>query len=104
MRKPIGVQEALVTPEQPNKGMSMRYFILLFGFLSLFAQSFSQEEVKLKELQETKQMKYDFTFSEGIKLKMLGNLVEAGKHFTKCTELMPQKPASLQNQELLPVQ
>ncbi|MCD6345884.1 MAG: hypothetical protein J7L96_00545, partial [Bacteroidales bacterium] len=38
-------------------------------------------------------MEYDFSFSEGLRFKMLGNPVEADKFFTKCIGLQLESPA-----------
>jgi len=71
----------------------MRLTLLLISFLLLSVYSFSQDEVILEKVKETKQMEYDFTFSEGLKLKMLGNPVEAAKQFKNCLELHSEKSA-----------
>lgn len=66
---------------------------MLISFLLLSVYSFSQDEVILEKVRETKQMEYNFAFSEGLKLKMLGNPVEASVQFSKCLQLRAQQAA-----------
>ncbi len=74
--------------EQPKT--VRRFAFILSSFLLLSVCSFSQA-LSLDTVKETKQMQYDFAFAEGLKFKMLGNPVEAGKQFTHCTTLFPEK-------------
>ncbi len=79
--------------EQNKHYVFMKFTILLLSFLACFTLSYSQDEVTLEKVRETKQMEYDFAFAEGLKLKMLGNPVEAGKQFNKCVEINPEQAA-----------
>lgn len=53
----------------------------------------AQEEVILDKVEETQQMRYDYSFSEGLKYKMLNNVGEAAKLFQLCSELNPELAA-----------
>lgn len=83
----------MVIPEQSENGFYKRLTGLFISFLLITSAVGAQEEVLLSKVQETKQMEYDYAFAEGLKYKMLGNPVEAGKQFNKCTSLLPEKSA-----------
>lgn len=93
MRILIGELVVLVTQELNKQGRFMKFVFILSGFLMLSLYSFSQDKLLLEKVKETKQMEYDFAFAEGLRLKMLGNPLEAGKQFSKCLKLQAEQSA-----------
>jgi tetratricopeptide (TPR) repeat protein len=93
--KQIGEQEGLDIQEQNrHKGFWNSSSLVIAVFLVLVGQNlYGQNEIELSKAEETLEMQYEIAFSEGLRYKMLGNPVEAGKSFATCTKLIESKPA-----------
>lgn len=93
--KQIGEKADLDTLAQNSISIKRTFFTLvLLVFLIGFQNELrAQKTLDLTENQVSTETKYDLSFSEGLKYKMLGNPVEAGKHFTMCTSLIENRPA-----------
>ena len=67
--------------------------VLLVFFMGFQSELRAQKTLDFSKNQVSTETKYDLSFSEGLRYKMLGNPVEAGKHFTMCTKLLENRPA-----------
>lgn len=71
---------------------TVRFFLLLI-LVSGYPNLVAQNEIQLAQPEETREMQYDQAFAEGLRYRMLGNPVEAGKYFNKCLELFKDRSA-----------
>jgi len=77
-----------------NKVIRAIYLLVLLVFFSGFhSQMKAQKATDIQGNGVSNETKYDLSFSEGLRYKMLGNPVEASKHFKMCTELLENRPA-----------
>lgn len=89
-KKRKGEKEDLVIQAHPNilRTVFLAGIVLFFVSGHSLAQNALQPEKKGMDAE----MKYDYSFSEGLKYKMLGNPTEASSHFSLCTSLLPERP------------
>lgn len=73
--------------------MKRRIALLLIFFLSVNAFADKKKNIEhAAELDEKSRLEFDYSFMEGVRCKITGNLQESLKWFDNCLKILPSSP------------